>query len=184
MTETSSVMVPLGTKAPTFNLIDTISGKPVALDQLPAKIATVVIFMCNHCPYVQHILPHLIQQIPFYQSKDIQFIAINSNDVKRYPEDGPDAMQKVAEKLKFTFPYLYDETQEVAKAYHAACTPEFFVFDRNLACVYRGRYDDATPGNQKKVTGKDLLAALDALLSAKIPSQDQKPSLGCNIKWK
>ncbi len=184
MTETFSTMLPLGTIAPDFKLLDIRSGEQVSLYDVQSSVATIIIFMCNHCPYVKHILPKLIEVVKIYQLKGISFTAISSNDVTRYPEDNPEAMKLAIKKYDFTFPYLYDETQAVARAYQAVCTPDFFVFDDKLACVYRGRFDDSTPGNGHPVTGRDLRQALDALLTGKPISAEQKPSLGCNIKWK
>lgn len=184
MSLTPSTMLPLNTVAPNFTLPDTISGKNISLQDSYSNIATVILFICNHCPYVKHIQKNLIDIANRYQKKDIQFIAISSNDIATYPEDSPENMKKEAEKLAYPFPYLYDETQAIAKAYHAACTPDIYVFDRNLKCVYRGRFDESTPGNQKPVTGKDLTNALDAILANKPVSPEQYPSIGCNIKWK
>ena len=184
MAETPSNMIPLGTKAPDFQLLDIISQKMLSLNDVKSDKATVIMFICNHCPYVRYIRPKLINVIHSYQSKGICFIGISSNDITMYPDDGPEKMKEVAEEYHYSFPYLYDDTQKVAKAYKATCTPDFFVFDKNLLCIYRGRFDDATPGNRHPVTGKDLCAALDNMLSGKSINQDQKPSLGCNIKWK
>lgn len=184
MAETSSSMLPLGTHAPNFKLIDTRTNKLVTLNELKSNIATVVMFICNHCPYVKHIQAKLVTIAKAYQAKGMSFIAISSNDIKDYPADGPDKMHAEATQQGYTFPYLYDETQDVAKAYQAACTPDLYVFDKNLACVYRGRFDDSTPGNRNPVTGKDLSSALDNILVGKSVNPDQKPSVGCNIKWK
>jgi peroxiredoxin len=182
--ETSSSMLPLGSKAPDFTLYDVCADQKVSLKSLTSPIATVIMFICNHCPYVKHIQNKLIEIAKNYQSKDIAFIAISSNDIMAYPQDGPEEMRTTALSHQFSFPYLYDETQEAAKAYHAACTPDFFVFDRELFCVYRGRFDDSTPGNQKPVTGKDLCTALDNILTGLPIQSEQKASVGCNIKWK
>lgn len=184
MSETSSTMLPLGTKAPDFNLPDVVSGKMLSLNDIKSKNATVIMFLCNHCPYVKHIQDKLVETADHYQAKGIQFVAISSNDAETYPSDGPDKMKLEAQKNLYSFPYLYDETQSTAKAYHAACTPDFFVFDKDLRCVYRGRFDNATPGNAHPVTGKDLSDALDNLLVGKPISAIQHASLGCNIKWK
>ncbi|RDI46055.1 thioredoxin family protein [Aquicella lusitana] len=184
MAETPSTMIPLGTTAPDFYLMDVRSGKYFSLHELKSDIATVIMFICNHCPYVKHIQSQLAELARTYQDKGIKFIAISSNDVEYYPEDGPDKMRAQAQDFHFTFPYLYDETQETAKAYYAACTPDFYVFDKDLACVYRGRFDDATPGSGRIPTGADLRHALDNILAGKPVSTDQKPSVGCNIKWK
>lgn len=184
MSETPSSMIPLGTKAPFFRLNNTITNQSLSLEDCRSDIATVIMFLSNHCPYVKHIRQKLIDAAKEYQSKGIKFVAICSNDAQAYPDDGPKQMEIEAKKYQFSFPYLYDETQEAAKAYHAECTPDFFVFDPNLKCVYRGRFDGATPGNNVPITGKDLTGALEALLSGNPINQDQKPSLGCNIKWK
>jgi len=177
-------MLPLGAKAPDFSLPDTISGDTVSLHALKSPIATVVMFICNHCPFVVHIQNKLTEIANSYQAKGIRFIAISANDVTNYPDDAPDKMRQVALALQYPFAYLYDESQAVAKAYHAACTPDFFVFDKNLVCVYRGRFDDSRPGKNIPVSGKDLSAALDALLSGNAVPSEQHPSMGCNIKWK
>jgi len=184
MAETPSHMLPLGTLAPQFKLLDSRTGKLVSLEDAKSSIATVIMFICNHCPYVKHIQERLVEVAKTYQAKGVSFIAISSNDIKSYPEDSPDNMRKEALKYGYNFPYLYDETQQVAKACHAACTPDIFVYDSNLGCVYRGRFDDATPGNPNPVTGKDLCNALDNILSGKPINPHQKPSLGCSIKWK
>ena len=184
MAVTPSRMIPLGTKAPVFSLRDVVSGKVFNLSQQKSEKATVIMFICNHCPFVKHIQNEIISIANQYIAKGIRFIAINANDVKNYPEDSPQNMQKLAEELKFPFPYLYDETQEIAKAYGAECTPDFFVFDRTLACVYRGQFDGARPSNKVPVTGEDLKSALNCILTDEPVSQDQKPSIGCNIKWK
>lgn len=182
--ETPSTMIPLGTKAPDFKLIDTVSGKTLALQDLKSDKATVIMFISNHCPYVKHIRQELIKLAKNYQPKDIAFVAICSNDAKSYPEDSPKRMREVAKEFEFTFPYLHDETQEVAKAYHAACTPDFYIFDKDLKCVYRGQLDDSRPGNKNPVTGKNMRQALDNILTGKPVDANQKPSQGCNIKWK
>ena len=184
MTLTSSKMVPLGMKAPNFNLPDVVSGKKKSLEQLKSDTATVVMFICNHCPFVQHIQKELVEAAKKYQAKGVQFVAISSNDIKNFPEDSPKKMKAVAAEFDYPFPYLFDETQEVAKAYQAECTPDFYVFDRNLICVYRGRFDGSSPGRDVPVTGEDLSAALDNILARKSIDLNQKPSQGCNIKWK
>ena len=184
MSETFSSMMPLGSKAPSFQLLNTVTNKMLSLEDLKIKKALVVMFLCNHCPYVKHIKHRLIELARDYETRGTTFIAINSNDRKTYPEDGPEYMQEEAIANNYPFPYLYDETQEVAKAYQAECTPDFFVFDANLQCVYRGRFDDSTPGNRHISTGADLSQALDALIQQNPISQDQKASVGCNIKWK
>lgn len=184
MTETLSQMLPLGTRAADFNLLDVVTHQMVSLQNVKSDVATVIMFICNHCPYVRHIQHHLVDVANQYQAKGIQFVAINSNDIKKYPTDSPEKMAEQAIQHGFSFPYLYDETQAVAKAYQAACTPDFFIFDRDLKCVYRGRFDNASPGNLNPVTGKDLINALENILNGKAVSTDQKPSMGCNIKWK
>ncbi len=184
MTLTPSNMLKLGTKAPDFTLPDTISGKTLSLNDLKSDTATVIMFICNHCPFVQHIEDGLVKFTKDYQEKGVSFIAISANDVENYPEDSPEKMKERAEVHGYTFPYLYDKTQDIAKAYDAACTPDLYIFDKDLKCVYRGRFDDATPGKDIPVTGKDIRAALDAHLSGSPIDPDQKPSVGCNIKWK
>jgi peroxiredoxin len=183
MAETPSTMVPLGTKAPAFRLPDT-DGKMVALEDFHDAPALLVMFICNHCPFVKHIRGGLAQFGRDYQSRGLAIVAISSNDVRAYPEDSPEQMAKEKRTAGYVFPYLYDETQEVAKAYRAACTPDFFLYDRERTLVYRGQFDASRPSNNKPVTGADLRAAVDALLSGKPVSTDQKPSIGCNIKWK
>ncbi|MEC7754622.1 thioredoxin family protein [uncultured Roseivirga sp.] len=184
MARTPSNMLPLGTPAPDFKLPDTISGKSLSLGELKSDKATVIMFICNHCPFVKHVDEGIVSLAKDYQAKGVSFIAISSNDVENYPQDSPELMKEEAEKVGYTFPYLYDETQQVAKAYDAACTPDFYVFDADLKCAYRGQLDDSRPGNGKPVTGKDLRAALDEILEGKPVSAPQIPSLGCNIKWK
>lgn len=184
MALTPSNMLPLGTPAPQFSLPDTVSGQLLSLAELRSKKATVVMFICNHCPYVLHIIDKLCELASAYKKQGIQFIAISANDVEKYPADAPHKMTEFAQKHHFSFPYLFDETQIVAKNYQAACTPDFYIFDEHLLCVYRGRFDDATPGNKNPVTGKELCAALDDLLKNKAIDENQKPSMGCNIKWK
>ncbi len=184
MAATPSAMMPLGTKAPNFALTDTISGKHMSLDMLRGDIATLIMFICNHCPYVLHINDELVRVARQYQPLGVAFIAISSNDVVNYPQDAPDMMKIHAEKSGYTFPYLYDESQEVAKAYDAACTPDLFLFDHDLKCFYRGQFDDSRPKNNVPVSGKDLRSALDAVIYGKASPEIQIPSIGCNIKWK
>lgn len=185
MAATPSNMMPLGTRAPGFTLPDTISDELKSLDGLKGVNGTLVIFMCNHCPYVLHIKPQLIAIAEQYADHGIAIIAISSNDVQNYPEDAPDKMQVMMVEWGNPFDaYLYDETQAVAKAYQAACTPDIYLFDADLACVYRGRLDGATPKNDVPLTGQDLRNALDNLLSGKPIDSNQLPSIGCNIKWK
>ena len=162
----------------------TLTEKILSLEDVKSDIAIVVMFICNHCPYVKHIQPKLVEVAKKYKDKGINFIAINSNDVENYPADHPTKMKLEAEKHDYPFPYLFDETQTVAKAYQAACTPDFYVFDDNLHCIYRGRFDDSTPGNNNPVTGKELSEVLENILVGKPLHPDQKPSVGCNIKWK
>lgn len=176
-------MPPLGTAAPDFNLPDT-NGKIVALADLKNAPALLVIFMCNHCPYVIHIRTGLAQLARDYAPKHVAIVGVNSNDAKNYPGDSPTKMKDEVKAVGYIFPYLYDETQAVAKIYHAACTPDIFLFDKNQKLVYRGQFDDSRPGNGILVTGKDLRAALDSVLANKPVSPNQKASLGCNIKWK
>lgn len=184
MAATPSNMVPLGTKAPQFSLPDTVSGEQVMLPLPGSAIGSVVMFICNHCPFVKHVQQELVNLGHEYGKKGISFFAISANDADNYPEDAPDKMKVLASELEFPFPYLYDETQKTARAYGAACTPDFFVFDGDSACVYRGQLDDSRPGNGVPVTGKDLRNALDCLLTGKNIPPQQKPSMGCNIKWK
>ena len=184
MARTPSNMLPLQTNAPDFSLLDTISGKRFDLQDLRGKKGTLILFICNHCPFVIHVNPELVKLAHDYQEKGIAFIAISSNDVANYPQDAPHLMKEVAVKEGYTFPYLYDESQEVAKAYDAACTPDFYLFDAELKLVYRGQLDDSRPGNSIPLTGTDLRNAFDTLLSNRPIDSLQKPSIGCNIKWK
>ncbi len=184
MVETLSRMLPLGTHASDFNLPDTISGKMISLDAIKSNIATVIMFICNHCPFVKHVQQEFVNLASDYLPKGISFVAINSNDIAQYPEDSPKRMKEVAENLGYTFPYLYDESQEVARNYQAACTPDFYIFDSSLLLVYRGQLDDSRPGNTIPVTGRDIRNALDNILEGRSVDQNQKPSIGCNIKWK
>ncbi|MES2217014.1 MAG: thioredoxin family protein [Pseudomonadota bacterium] len=184
MATTSTMLLPLGTIAPDFKLINTRDGKLISLPEKKSQVATVIMFICNHCPYVKLIRNKMVEVAAQYQQQQLTFIAISSNDAKNYPADSPEQMREEAELYHYPFAYLYDETQEVAKAYQAACTPDFYVFDADLACVYRGRFDDATPGNQKEVTGNELCAALDNIIAGKAVSAEQNPSIGCSIKWK
>ncbi len=183
MARTPSNMLPLGTKAPDFSLLDTVSNTTRELDTLTGQNGTVILFICNHCPFVLHINQELAKLGNEYQKKGIGFIAISSNDVEHYPQDAPDLMQTTALREGYTFPYLYDETQEVAKAYDAACTPDIYLFNADLQLVYRGQLDDSRPGNGIPVTGNDLRKAMDALIEGTAIDAIQKPSIGCNIKW-
>ena len=176
-------MLPLGTTAPNFELPGT-DGKNVALADFSGKSALLVVFMCNHCPYVKHIRAGLAQIARDYLPRGVAMVGISSNDVANYPDDSPAKMAAEAKAAGYLFPYLYDESQAVAKAYRAACTPDFFVFDRGRRLVYRGQFDASRPGNGMPVTGKDVRAALDAVLAGKTTSEFQAPSIGCNIKWK
>lgn len=184
MARTPSVMAELGTKAPDFNLTDTVSGNQISLTALKGEVATVVMFICNHCPFVKHVNAELVLLANDYKNKGIGFAAISSNDVVNYPGDAPHLMKQVAQQLKYPFPYLYDESQEIAKAFSAACTPDFFIYDKNLKLVYRGQLDDSRPGNDIPVTGKDIRRALDCLINDKPVPAEQRPGIGCNIKWK
>jgi peroxiredoxin len=177
-----SRMLALGTIAPAFRLPD-IQGKVIALDDYRSFTGLVVAFICNHCPYVQHVRAEFARFAGDYQSRGIVVIAISSNDVQAYPQDGPAGMAKEARSAGYTFPYLFDESQDVARAYQAACTPDFYLFDPGKRLVYRGQFDSSRPG-RGTASGADLRAACDALLSGKAVSSDQKPSVGCNIKWK
>lgn len=183
MPETSSMTLPLGTEAPTFRLPDP-DGKWVSSDDLKSAPALLVAFICNHCPYVKHIRSQFAEFAKEYQARGAAVVAINSNDAESYPDDGPAQMAQEIKHAGYSFPYLYDQTQDVAKAYRAACTPDFFLFDRDRRLVYRGQFDDSRPSNGRPVTGTDLRAALDAVLAGRPVSPDQKPSVGCSIKWK
>lgn len=183
MALTPSTMLPLGTTAPDFKLPDT-NGKIVSRADFKDKPALLVMFICNHCPYVKHIRTGLAQLARDYAPRGVAIVGINSNDVANYPEDSPAKMKEEVKIAGYTFPYLYDEAQAVAKAYRAACTPDIYLFDRNHKLVYRGQFDDSRPGNGLPVTGKDLRAALDTVLAGKPVSPNQTASIGCNIKWK
>ena len=184
MARVLSNMIPLGTKAPDFNLLDTVSDKFVSLQNVKGEKGTVVLFICNHCPFVIHVNAQLVAMGNEYKEKGIGFVAISSNDVLKYPQDGPNEMKNHAKTEKYSFPYLYDESQEVAKDYDAACTPDFYLFDAELKLVYRGQLDDSRPGNGLPVTGKDLRLAMDCIIEDKENKNIQKPSIGCGIKWK
>lgn len=176
-------MLPLGTGAPAFSLPDT-DGQTVTLEQFRDAPALLVMFICNHCPYVKHIRHVLARFCKAYQQRGAAIVGINSNDAEKYPEDSPEKMKAEVAEVGYTFPYLYDEMQQTARDYHAACTPDFFLFDKDRRLVYRGQFDDSRPGNNKPLTGADLGAALDAVLAGKPVSTRQIPSAGCNIKWK
>jgi peroxiredoxin len=183
MAMTASTMLPLGTEAPLFELPDT-AGEMVSNADFGDADVLLVVFMCNHCPFVKHLIDDFVALAKEYQGKGVAAVGINSNDVDNYPEDRPELMAKLAKEKGFTFPYLYDVSQAVAKAYRAACTPDFFVFDRGRELVYRGQMDDSRPGDEQPITGADLRAALDAVLTGRTVSDEQRPSIGCNIKWK
>ena len=184
MARTPSTMVALGTKAPGFNLPDTVSGKQISLNDVKGDVATVIMFICNHCPFVKHVNTELVKLANDYKNNGIGFVAISSNDVINHPDDSPALMMQVAKQLKYPFPYLYDESQEVAKEYDAACTPDFFIYNKDLKLAYRGQLDDSRPGNEIPVTGKDIRHALDCLINNEPVPEFQRPSIGCNIKWK
>ena len=182
MVKTASTMLPLGTSAPNFSLPDA-EGKTVSLADFADAPALVVIFMCNHCPFVKHIAAGLADLARDYQARGVAVVGINSNDVESYPEDAPPKMAEEVKLRGYTFPYLHDQTQEIAKAYRAACTPDFYIFDKDQKLVYRGQMDSSRPGNDVDVTGEDLRAALDAVLTGGPVPEQQRPSIGCNIKW-
>lgn len=184
MALTPSNMLPLGTPAPAFTLLDSVSREEKSWADIRGKAGTVVMFICNHCPYVKHIEAELPRLARDYMARDLGFVAISSNDAQSYPEDGPAAMAANAQRLGYPFPYLYDAEQTVAQAFDAACTPEFYLFDARDELVYRGQLDGSRPGNDSPVNGADLRAAIDALLAGQPPLNDQQPSVGCNIKWK
>lgn len=184
MALTPSTMLPLGTQAPNFQLPDVVSGKTISLDTFAGKQGLLVMFICRHCPFVKHVQAQLAQIGKDYADSNLSIVAISANDAANYPDDAPDKLKYMATELGFTFPFCYDESQETAKAYTAACTPDFFLFDRDRKLVYRGQLDDSRPSNTQPVTGKDLRAAIDAVLAHSTVSPDQKPSIGCNIKWK
>ena len=184
MAATSSTMLPLGTTAPEFHLSDT-DGSTVSLDDLDGSQGLVVAFISNHCPFVKHLRLKFAALADEFLSKGVSFVAIGSNDVENYPDDGPDKMAEEKKIAGYQFPYLYDESQEVAKAYRAACTPDFYLFNGDRELVYRGQFDDSRPGNGRSITGKDLRSAIEKIIAGEsIPEDSQKPSLGCNIKWK
>jgi thiol-disulfide isomerase/thioredoxin len=184
MAAVNSTMLPLGTPAPSFALPDAVSGRTVSVSDYAQHPAFLVMFICNHCPFVKHIRAELARLGQDYGARGVAIVAINSNDVTKYPDDSPEKMREEAAAAGYTFPYLFDETQDVAKAYHAACTPDFYVFDRAKRLVYRGQLDDSRPKNDTAITGKDLRAALDAALADRPAPEPQYPSIGCNIKWR
>lgn len=180
----STTQIELGSKAHNFALLDTVSDNIVSLNDVVSPKATVIMFICNHCPFVKHILPQLVQVARTYAAKGVSFVAISSNNVQVQPQDGPEHMKALATEMQFPFPYLYDQTQLTARHYMAVCTPEFFVYDGNMRLAYHGQFDEARPGNGKPVTGQDLMLALDLLLDGKPAQAQQQPSVGCSIKWK
>ena len=177
-------MLAIGTAAPDFQLPDVVSGETIGLSRFQDKKALLVMFICRHCPFVKHVQKELAQIGKDYADQSVGVVAISSNDATAYPDDAPSSLREMALELGFTFPFLYDESQEVARAYHAACTPDFFLFDAGRRLVYRGQLDDSRPGNGVPVTGRDLRTALDALLNDRPIDENQKPSIGCNIKWR
>ena len=184
MARTPSNMIPLNSKAPSFTLLDLVSGETKSLSELQGPNGTFILFICNHCPFVVHVIDKLVELSNEYQAKGINFIAINSNDVDNYPDDAPDKMTLFAKKHNFDFPYLFDESQKIAKAYDAACTPDFYLYNSSLELAYRGQLDASRPDNGAPIDGKDLIEAFENLLSGNAPLENQIPSLGCNIKWK
>ena len=184
MAATPSTMLPLGTQIPAFSLPNSVDGRMVSPEDYKGAVALVVMFICNHCPFVKHVMKELGALAGDYAPKRVGFIAINANDVAAYPDDAPDRMKELAQAEGWSFPFLYDETQEVAKAFQAACTPDFYVFGAEQRLIYRGQLDDSRPGNDVPVTGRDIRAALDAVLAGKEVPKDQNPSIGCNIKWR
>ena len=184
MALTESTMLSLGTEAPEFQLPDHVSGDTVGIDTFAGEKGLLVMFICNHCPFVKHVQDELARLGKDYADKSLGIVAITSNDVPNFPDDSPEKSKQLAAQLGFTFPYCYDESQEIAKAYTAACTPDFFLFDESRKLTYRGQLDDSRPENGKPITGSDLRGAIDAVLAGQPVSADQKPSVGCNIKWK
>ncbi len=184
MAATPSTMLPLGTPMPSFSLPDAVSGRTITDRDAAGAKGTVVMFICNHCPFVKHVMPELDRLANDYLAQGIGFVAINSNDLETNPDDGPDAMKALANERGWKFPFAFDGTQEVAKAFQAACTPDFFAFGADRKLAYRGQLDDARPKSDTPLTGRDLRAALDAIVAGRAPGADQKPSIGCNIKWK
>ena len=183
MVKTASTMLPLGTSAPAFSLPN-INGKVVSLQDFDGAPALLVIFMCNHCPYVKHVASELVRLASDYQPKGVAIVAISSNDIVAHPDDAPDKMREESERQGYSFPYLYDESQSVAQAYHAACTPDFFLFNAKQELAYRGQLDDSRPKSDRPLTGKDLRNAIDSVLAGMEVDEPQRPSIGCNIKWK
>lgn len=184
MARTPSTMLPLETLAPEFSLPNVVTGESVSPSDFAGSKALLVMFICQHCPFVIHVKPELAKIGQDYGSKDVAIVAISANDAQKYPQDDPEHLKAMAQDLNFSYPLCYDESQEVARAYQAACTPDFFLFDNGFKLVYRGQLDDSRPGNDQPVTGADLRAAIDAILAGQSVSSEQKPSIGCNIKWK
>jgi len=184
MSLTPSTMLELGTRAPTFSLPDVFSGQTVSLNDFSNKDALLVIFICAHCPFVKLVESEFAAIGRDYADRGLGMVAISANDAKNYPDDAPEHLKEQAEQFGFTFPYLYDESQEATKAYRAACTPDLYLFDKEMSLVYRGQLDDARPGNEKPVTGKNLRAAIDSVLAGEEVTENQLPATGCNIKWK
>lgn len=184
MARTESTMLPLGTQAPDFSLLDPRTNTKVGLRDIQGSKGTLVMFICNHCPFVKHILPELTAVCHQALKADIGVIAINANDIEHYHDDAPEHMASLADNLAWQFPYVFDDTQAIASAYQAACTPDFFLFDKDLTLVYRGQFDASTPGNNVPVTGDSLQQALNDLTAGNLINPEQKPSVGCNIKWK
>lgn len=184
MAKTYSEMIALGTIVPTFSLPDTVTGNKISFDSIKGEKGTLIMFICNHCPFVVHVNEELVRLANHYKQKGIGFLAISSNDVVTHPHDAPDKMKTVAEQLQYPFPYCYDESQEVAKAFNAACTPDFFIYNNKNELVYRGQLDESRPGNGIPVTGTDIRKAFDELINDRPVSTEQRPSIGCNIKWK
>ncbi len=184
MARTESAMIELGTKAPTFALEDVITTRQISIDEVRGEHGLLVMFICRHCPFVKHVEKELAAIGKDYSGKGIGIVAISSNDADCYSDDSPPSLRQQAEELGFIFPYLFDETQEIAHAYDATCTPDFFLFDKDLRLAYRGQLDDSRPSNGVPVDGRDLRAAMDALIAGEAISEVQKPSIGCNIKWR
>ena len=185
MARTYTNLIPLKFKAPDFSLpCPELENIEMTLNELKGEKGTIIMFICNHCPFVIHVIDEIVEIAIDFNEKEFEFIAINSNDIEKYPDDSPEKMIEFSEKYDLPFAYLFDESQEVAKAYHAACTPEFSVFDKDLICVYRGQMDDSRPGNDEEINGKDIRTVLNAIIEGTEIPQEQKPSLGCNIKWK
>ena len=184
MALTPTKKIPLGFIAPDFNLINPLINQEQSLKNLKGDKATLIVFMCNHCPYVIHVLPELVKLANEYEEKGISVIGINSNDIQSHPDDSPENMIKLIHKYNIPFPYLFDETQEIAKAYTAECTPDFSIFNKEKKCVYRGQLDSSRPGNNKDINGSDIRKVFNQIINKELVSKEQIPSIGCNIKWK